>query len=278
MPGYPALALLLGSAMAAEGDWIRRGTRVLCLIASVAAIACFAIFLAVRRLPTPGDISGALSSHPSAYTLSLGHALDLTFDSFAYLRVPLLIAAVAFLAGALGTFRWLGRRAFLAMALMMVLFFHAARLALVVFDPYLTSRPLAQAILESAPGKLILGRPYYAFSSLIFYTNSDVLILNGRYNNLEYGSYAPGATNVFIDDARFRSLWLGSERYYLVAYSNESSRIENLVGRDHMNLLASAGGKLVFTNQPLDHTGLIPGMHLLSAASNNALAMPALYR
>ena len=278
MPCYPALALLLGSAMAAGGDWIRRGTRVLCGVAGVAAIACFAIFVAVRNLPTPGDISDALSRHPSAYTLSLGHMLDLTFDSFAYLRLPLLVAAIAFTAGALGTFRWLGQRAFLSTTLMMVLFFHAARLALVVFDPYLTSRPLAQVILKSPPGKLIVDRPYYAFSSLIFYTNSDVMILNGRYNNLEYGSYAPGAPNVFIDDARFRSLWLDSQRYYLVAYPKELSRFENLVGRDHLNLLASSGGKLIFTNQPLDHTGLPPGMHYLSAASKNALAIPPLYR
>ena len=249
MPCYPALALLLGSAMAAGGDWIRRGSRVLCGVAGVAAIACVAIFVAVRNLPTPGDISDALSRNPSAYTLSLGHMLDLTFGSFAYLRVPLLVAAVAFLAGAVGTFRWVGQRAFLSTALMMVWFFHAARLALVVFDPYLTSRPLAQAILQSPPGKLIVDRPYYAFSSLIFYTNSDVLILNGRYNNLEYGSYAPGAPNVFIDDAKFRSLWLGSERYYLVAYPQELSRLENIVGRDHLNLLASSGGKLVFTNE-----------------------------
>ena len=277
MPCYPALALLLGSAMAAGGDWIRRGTRVLCGVAGVGSIACLAIFVAVRNLPTPGDISDALSRHPSAYTLSLGHMLDLTFDSFAYLRLPLAVAAVAFLAGALGTFRWLGRRAFLSTALMMVLFFHAARLALVVFDPYLTSRPLAQAILQLPPGKLIVDRPYYAFSSLIFYTNSDVLILNGRYNNLEYGSYAPGAPNVFIDDARFRSLWLDSERYYLVAYPKELSRFENLVGHDHLNLLASSGGKLVLTNQPLVHTGP-PGMHYLSAASKNALAMPPVYR
>jgi dolichyl-phosphate-mannose-protein mannosyltransferase len=278
MPCYPALALLLGSAMAMEGDWIRRGTRVLCGVASVAAIACFVIFVSVRNFPTPGDISDALSRHPSAYTLSLGHMLDLTFDSFAYLRLPLLVAAVAFLAGALGTFRWLGQRAFLSAALMMVLFFHAARLALVVFDPYLTSRPLAQALLHSAPGKLVVDRPYYAFSSVIFYTDSDVLILNGRYNNLEYGSYAPGAPEVFIDDARFRSLWLDSQRYYLVAYPKELSRLETLVGRDHLRLLASSGGKLVFTNLPLDHTGLPPGMHDLSAASKNALAMPPVYR
>lgn len=278
MPCYPALALLLGSAMAASGDWIRCGTRVLCGVAGVAAIACFAIFVAVRNLPTPGDISDALSRHPSAYTLSLGHMLDLTFDSFAYLRLPLLVAAVAFAAGALGTFRWLGQRASLSITLMMVLFFHAARLALVVFDPYLTSRPLAQAILQSPPGKLIIDRPYYSFSSLIFYTNSDALILNGRYNNLEYGSYAPGAPKVFIDDAQFKSLWLDSQRYYLVAYPQELSRFENLVGRDHLNFLASSGGKLVFTNQLLDHTGLMRGMHYLSAASKNALAMPPVYR
>ena len=278
MPCYPALALLLGSAMATGGEWIRRGTRVLCGVAGVAAVACFAIFVAVRNLPTPGDISDALSRHPSVYTLSLGHMLDLTFDSFAYLRLPLLVAAIAFLAGALGTFRWLGQRAFLTTALMMVLFFHAARLALVVFDPYLTSRPLAEAILQSPPGKLIVDHPYYPFSSLIFYTNSDVLILNGRYNNLEYGSYAPGAPNVFIDDARFKSLWLDSQCYYLVAYPKELSRFENLVGRNHLNLLASSGGKLVFANHPLDHTGLMPGTQNLSAASKNALAMPPVYR
>jgi len=278
MPCYPALALLLGSAMATGGEWIRRGTRVLCGVAGVAAVACFAIFVAVRNLPTPGDISDALSRHPNVYTLSLGHMLDLTFDSFAYLRLPLLVAAIAFLAGALGTFRWLGQRAFLTTALMMVLFFHAARLALVVFDPYLTSRPLAEAILQSPPGKLIVDHPYYPFSSLIFYTNSDVLILNGRYNNLEYGSYAPGALNVFIDDARFKSLWLDSQGYYLVAYPKELSRFENLVGRNHLNLLASSGGKLVFANHPLDHTGLMPGMRYLSEASKNSLAMPPGYR
>jgi Dolichyl-phosphate-mannose-protein mannosyltransferase len=278
MPCYPALALLLGSAMALRGNWIRRGTRVLCGVGGGAAVACFAILIAVRNLPTPGDISDALGRHPSAYTLSLGHMMDLTFDSFAYLRLPLLVAGVAFLAGALGTFRWLGQRAFLSAALMMVLFFHAARLALVVFDPYLSSRPLAQAILQSPPGRLIIDHPYYAFSSLIFYTNREALILNGRYNNLEYGSYAPGAPNVFFDDAQFRSLWLDSQRYYLVTYPKQLSRFENLVGHDHLSFLAPSGGKLILTNHPLEQTRLMPEMHYLSAASKNALAMPPVYR
>ena len=97
MPCYPALALLLGSAMAAGGAWVRRGTRVLAAVAACAAIACIAILVAVRDVPAPGDISQALSQHPGAYTLSLGHMEDLTLDSFAYLRLPLALAAVAFL-------------------------------------------------------------------------------------------------------------------------------------------------------------------------------------
>ncbi len=65
--------------------------------------------------------------------------------SFAYLRVPLALAAAAFLVGAVGTFK-AKRARFLAAGLMMVLFFHAARLAMVAFDPYMSSRPLAEAL------------------------------------------------------------------------------------------------------------------------------------
>src|SRR5260370_3014005 len=97
--------------MAVVGDWIRRGTRVMCAIAALAAITTFGIFVAVHKLPAPGDISQALGHHPGAYKLSLGHMMDLTFDSFAYLRFPLVFASVAFLLGALGTFRPLGQLA-----------------------------------------------------------------------------------------------------------------------------------------------------------------------
>jgi hypothetical protein len=251
MPCYPALALLLGSAMAAGGDWIRRGTRVLCVVAGCAGIACITIFYLVRNVPAPGDISSALGHHPSAYTLSLGHMMDLTFDSFAYLRLPLAVAAIALLGGALATFRWVGLRSFLAAALMMVLFYHAARLAMVVFDPFLSSRPLAEVLAKSPEGKLIIDRNLWSLSSVTFYVDRNVLILNGRYNNLEYGSYAPGAPDVFIDDAQFKSLWLEPERNYLVAYQADLRHFEDLVGRDHIDIVAAGGGKLIVTNHPL---------------------------
>jgi len=249
MPCYPALALLLGSAMAAGGDWVRRGTRVLAAITAAAAIAAGLILAAVRNVPTPGDIAQALSQHPSAYTLSLGHMEDLTLDSFAYLRLPLAIAAVAFLIGALGSLRAVGRRAFVAAALMMVLFFHAARLAMVTFDPYLSSRPLAEALLRSPPGELVVDHHYYTFSSIFFYTGRTAWLLNGRFNNLVYGSYAPGAPDVFLDDAQWKDLWLGPQRYYLVAKTTERPRFEKLVEKSALVVVAESGGKMVLTNR-----------------------------
>src|SRR5260370_10108896 len=95
---------------------------------------------------------------------------------------------------------------------MMVLFFTAARLALVVFYPFLSSRPLAEAILRSPPGQLVINRNYYGFSSVPFYTNRDALILNGRYFNLEYGSYSPRAPDGFIGDEQFKRLWFDARR------------------------------------------------------------------
>ena len=250
MPCYPAFALLLGCAMATRDKWIRVGSRVLGVLVTCCAVAGIGILYAVRYVPTPADISVALSYNPEAYTLSLGHMEDLTLPSFAYLRFPLALAVAAFLIGVVGNLKWKGQRAFLATAVMMVVFFHAARLAMVAFDPFLSTRPLASVILRSPPGKLISAYPYYEFSSVWFYTNRDPLIWNGRYNNLEYGSYAPGAPDIFIDDARMQSLWRDADRYYLVAEDAQLPRISTVLGQQ-LSPVAHSGGKIVLTNHPL---------------------------
>jgi hypothetical protein len=255
MPCYPALALLVGSAMTTDSVWIRRGTRVLLVISLCAAAAVLGIAFAVRNYPAPGDISEALNIRTSGYTLSLDHMKDLTLHSFAYLKMPLVVAGVAFLIGAAGLLRALlqrtaAQRAFLAAAVMMVLFFHAARLALITFDPYLSSRPLAEALERAPAGKLIVDHHYYTFSSVFFYTNRTALLLNGRFNNLVYGSYAPGAADVFIDDMQFRTLWLGSERYYIVIEGPSVPRLEALVGKPQLHVVAASGGKVLFVNHP----------------------------
>jgi hypothetical protein len=251
MPCYPALALLLGCAMANGGERIRRGTIVLNLMAAAAAGVTAGLFLATRHLPAPGDISQALNSRPGTYTLSLDHMKDLTFPALAYLRFPLAFAAAAFVLGFLLTLRARGARAFLGAALMMVLFFHAARLAMVVFDPYLSSRQLAEALENSPPGRLIVNHHYYTYSSIFFYTDRTALLLNGRFNNLEYGAYAPDAPDVFLGDAQFKRLWLEPERWYIVVSQAAAPRLEALAGEQSFTLVAQSGGKLLLTNHPL---------------------------
>jgi len=238
---------LLGCAMDRDGKLITAGTRTLAFISTAAVAAIGAILFTVRHVPAIGDISSALQQHPESYTLSLGHMGDLTLQSFAYLRAPLVLAGVAFLIGA--AFTWLrGRRAFLALAAMMVLFLHASRMALVTFDPYLSSRPLAEALLHAPRGDLIVDGAYYPFSSVMFYSNRNALLLNGRKNNLEYGSYAPGAPAVFINDAEFMRLWSGTIRYYLLADNSGRMRLSALVGPARLHQIAESGGKFLFTN------------------------------
>ncbi|HEY4961050.1 MAG TPA: glycosyltransferase family 39 protein, partial [Terriglobales bacterium] len=132
---------------------------------------------------------------------------------------------------------------------MMVLFFHAARLAMVAFDPFLSSRPIAEVLNRSPQGTLIVDHHYYWFSSVFFYTNRPALLLNARVDNLVYGSYAPGAPEVFIDDAKFRELWAQPDVKYLVVRDSALPRLQGLVGAENLHLVTVGGGKVLLANQ-----------------------------
>lgn len=252
MPIYPAAALLIGSAIAAGGRWIEVARNILAAIASICALAAGMLLCLVRRVPTPGDIASALASKdPATYTLSLGHMGDLTLRSFAYLRAPLLLAGVAFLLGALALWTLRRSRFLIATALMMVLLLHAARMAMAVFEPFLSSRPLAEALGRAPQGQLIVDEHYYIFSSVFFYTDRTSLLLNGRFANVEYGSYAPGAPHVFINDASLARLWQQPARCYLVTEATQAPRLRALVGESALHVVRETGGKLLLTNLPL---------------------------
>ena len=250
MPCYPAFALLLGCAIAKGSPWVSIARRVVAGIAIAAAAAIVYILVNVWTTPTPGDISKALAQHPEEYTLSLGHMGDLTMQSFAYLRAPLIVAGIAFVVGAAGLLLFRGLRAYLAMAAMMVIFFQAARLALVVFDPYMSSRPIAEALNRLPQGEVIIEGDYNSRSSISFYHQDHALILNGRYFVLEYGSYAPDAPKVFIDDSDFLGIWKRPVRYYLVTTNESVPRLKTLAAGLPMYDVISAGGKTILSNQP----------------------------
>jgi hypothetical protein len=90
---------------------------------------------------------------------------------------------------------------------------------------------------------------------VFFYANRNALLLNGRFQNLEYGSYAPGVPDVFIQDSDLKRLWAEPQRFYLLATGPAVDRLGGLVGHSQLALIAESGGKFLFTNHPLVLSG-----------------------
>jgi 4-amino-4-deoxy-L-arabinose transferase-like glycosyltransferase len=262
MPAYPAFALLIGRAIAGREE---RGEQ-RSLFNTQAALAVFGLLVfaggayalfTTRHMTVEGDISTALTRNPDAYALSLGHVLDLTPQSMAALRVPVVGTALTF-----GVFAVLGfmlrwkRKHFAAnicMALMMAAFFFFAHKSLATFEPYLSSRALADAInREYKEGEMIvINGEYESGSSLNFYTRKMVYILNGRSANLEYGSYFNDAPQIFLNTADLARLWNEPARIYLFT---DASRLEELTAAlaAPAYRFAESGGKLILTNRQSD--------------------------
>ena len=75
--------------------------------------------------------------------------------------------------------------------------------------------------------------------------------------NLEYGSYAPGAPNVFVTDAQLKNLWLGPERCYFVLNDSTIPQFEKIIGSAAINSVASSGGKELLVNHAPNNQHLL---------------------
>ena len=245
LPAYAPAMLLLASIAVSCPRWADLAARFAGAAFGVAGVGATAVLAATWGLPAGEDISRELSSNPDAYTLSLGHFQDLTLGAFAYLRGPLALALMAFALGAAGGWALSRHRALAALACAAVLLFHAAHWAMRAFDPYLSSRVLAEAYSEEPPGTLVLDHEYYAFSSVPFYANRQVLLLNGRKNNIEYGSHAPDAPDVFLSDGGLAALWSAPGHAYLVTYREDRPRFEGLLGASRLRTVTESGGKVL---------------------------------
>src|SRR4029077_1928590 len=119
------------------------------------------------------------------YRVSMAHILDLTPQAFALLRFPSALASAVFLLG-LGAAWWLARKrqeqaAAVCLGVTMAVFFFAANIALGVFGPYLSSRPLMVKILPqiTSADTLALYGEFDALSSVAFYSDRQLLLWNG---------------------------------------------------------------------------------------------------
>jgi 4-amino-4-deoxy-L-arabinose transferase-like glycosyltransferase len=259
---WPAMALLLGSGLAyaeeANSRWLLPIQRGLAALGAIAACVLFSFVWKSWRLPaTQGSSAILQKSHPPQfYWFSMAPLLDFTSQTFAALRTPSLLAALS-LSGALSAAWILRKRRYhlacnAAVALGMVGFFFAANMAYAAFEPLLSSRALAMEINgNSRPGdQIALYGDIRVGASIGFYTHRRLWLYNAVGSNLEYGSHYPDAPKVFLSDADFPSFWRGAARVFLVVPQAQDQAALKRLPRTSTWVLASVGGKTLYSNQP----------------------------
>ena len=258
---WPSMAMLLGISLAKaeeEGKrWLVRVQAALAVVGAALAAVLIAMLWISAKVQVNGDISSLLKEHENNfYRVSMAHILDLTPQAFALLRLPAALAAAAFLFG-LAAAWWLRRKrrdqaAAISLAITMAVFFFAANIALGVFGPYLSSRSLISKVssqIASADALALYGE-FDAMSGVAFYTDRQLLLWNGRYNNLQAGSYYPDAPHIFLTDPEFLDLWKGPKRVFLFVPSEQRAAAAQRLPSMGTFLIAESGGKAVYANRP----------------------------
>jgi 4-amino-4-deoxy-L-arabinose transferase-like glycosyltransferase len=270
LPALPALALMAGGLLA-QVD--RRGDDAASRDASQSALlwhrwllipicslcAALALFFAIAapRTDPHTDIS-TLLAQGGAYNLSLGHLFDLTGRAMGLFRGPLTLVGLSMVV--IGPLTYMLRRrgrtyaANLSLAAAAGCLLLCMHQGLVRFYPTLGSKDLALAIVEDQqmhprPDDLIvIDGELTAGSTLLFYTQEPVHLVNGRINGPWYGSFWPDAPAIFETDASLRQLWASPRRIFLLTY-HPSTRTPDLSRFGAVNTLAAAGGKSILTNR-----------------------------
>lgn len=293
---FAILVLITGSLSlieeAPEGDsrWINASSKWLAgmhAAFAVIGILCAAALAwglwASRHLPFVPDI-GTLLAHRGVghYSLATSHFFDLTGPSFAALRLPAVVAALALLIGPLAA--WILRRgghgveATTSVAFTAAVFLIAAHIALERFEPMLSSRDMASTInaIASTPGNadyqfIIYGDQSDA-SSVIFYTRHQALLAHGSTSYFEprlgkdghpreatYGSSMiwghdyPDAPHIFMADPQLLAMWDTGPRIFLFVPGEFHDHVEQLMAANGKILykLQELSDKTLYTDRPL---------------------------
>jgi hypothetical protein len=263
-PAYLPLLLLVADGVAqCERAECARGVRVGWLMPSAALLAAIGIMASAmlivglwksRNLPFEPDIGALLSrQETSAYTLSTSHMLDLSYASFAALRLPAALAAVVLLVAPLSSFllRFYRRHyaATWALGTGLAVFLVAAHIAFVRFGPYLSSKQLAQEIAARArPGDTVMIYGDQAFgSSLLFYLHRPIDLVEGRTTSMWFGSTFPDAPKIYRSDADLQKDWTGTERIFLFVPPHQKAKVDQLLPEKYV--VAELSGKYIYTNR-----------------------------
>jgi hypothetical protein len=264
-PAYLPLLMLLAEGIArcewsdcAVGirkGWLTISAGALAVIGLAASATLLTLLWQSRHLPFEPDIGNVLATHNmDTDTLSTSHILDLSYASFAALRLPAALAAVALLVAPLLSFLLRIRRrhyaATWALAAGMTLFLMAAHIALGRFGPYLSSKDLAREIAARARAEdrvMIYGDQAFG-SSLLFYLQRPIGLVEGRTTSMWFGSTFPDAPKIYFSDADLQRYWGGQERVFLFVPPHLKTKPDALLPGKFV--VAEVSGKYVYSNRP----------------------------
>ena len=272
-PAYLPMLMLIAVGLVRAEDtfattltsrrWITLAHAALTLLGfTISATLAYGLWTS-RHLAFVPDI-GDLLAHRGVgdYTLAMSHLFDLTGPSFAALRLPAMLAALAFAFGPL--IAWLLRQqrhhlaSTSAIALTSSIFLIAAHIALVRFGPMLSSANLAVKIeqlkqdsLIDPDSQLILYGDQTYGSSIAFYLGEQPLLVNGRTTSMIFGSTFPDAPPVFLTNSDLLKIWGNGKRKLLFVPLEQASQAERLLGSHKVPLMESSG-KTLYTDRPLD--------------------------
>lgn len=278
-PAYLPLLMLTCAALVRaeqlyESDnssrrWITFAHAALTVIGLAVAITLGYGLWTSRHLPFVPDI-GDLLAHRNVgdYTLAMSHLFDLTGPSFAALRLPAILAALAFAIGPAAAWLLRSRRHHLAatstIALTSAVFLIGAHIALVRFGPMLSSEDLAAKILEleddhaiSRDNQVLLYGDQAYGSSIPFYLGETVSLVEGRSSSMLFGSTFPDAPHIFLTSTDLLHIWGTGERKLLFVPLEKRDDVDHLLGNNKI-LLEETSGKALFTDRPFDRPDLAP--------------------
>jgi 4-amino-4-deoxy-L-arabinose transferase-like glycosyltransferase len=281
-PVWPPLLILIAGVVAGIEEkqapdggkpllstaWLTGAQAVFAVIGVLSAVALGWGLWESRNLPFVADI-GTLLAHRGVgdYTLSMSHLFDLTGYSFAALRLPAIMAAITLLIGPAAG--WLlrikGRHlaATISVALTLTVFLIAAHIAFARFQPMLSSKQLADTIMQKGSPSdsfIIFGEQSDA-SSVVFYTHHFfqgrpaymVLPRCGQHNEgtpLLWGSCYPDAPDIFLSEEKLSKVWGTGERKWLFAQDVNQLKAESLLA-GRLILVQTIADKALWTDRPL---------------------------
>lgn len=260
---WPAMALLLGLGIAdaevSDKKWLKPVQRVLAALGVAMAAVAGYFLIGTMHIAAASDVANHLDLRsPENYLTGMVHLLDLTPESVADLRVPILLSSLSLLiafavAWALRErgIHWL---ATVCLAVGMVGFILAAHIAHDVLNPTLSSRTLALLLKKDLKpdDQIALYGDIRVAPGIAFYSHRGVLLYNATGSNLEFGSHYPDAPKRFFDDLDFTRLWEGSKRVFLVVSAEHIKDVRERLPGNSIWVFAETGGKTVYVNQPLE--------------------------